>query len=332
MELDLCLLQITVIISIAVITAAPVEINHHVVKRSVCKDFICPPGYECCEDIDLCGGANCQPCIDGTFSSGREICQNCSNCLQGEKMIEVCTRTSDTICECPAGNYITSYRVCKPCSTCSEGEDCGKCQLTITIRSTLITAKTAVPASETSIAKHGSPCQCNCKQDTMVPWYYLLLTAVCSPVIVHAILKWGKKIVCWWTRDSKQYYADNCSCCPSCCCFRGGQKVNQPNSGPNGPNDPNGRNDSEANETIELDEMNEQYERNEQNETIQPNERNEPNETIEPNERNEQNEIIEPNERNEPNETIEPNERNEQNEIIEPSESGGGEEEQPTKC
>lgn len=91
---------------------------------------LCPAGFgaevECGKE-----DTKCAPCPQGTFSSseGLEPCVPCGQCPRGIPMLEPCSATQETHCDCRDG-YVFILELCMPCSKCNRGEgafqECGR--------------------------------------------------------------------------------------------------------------------------------------------------------------------------------------------------------------
>ncbi|XP_076126186.1 hematopoietic death receptor isoform X2 [Alosa pseudoharengus] len=71
---------------------------------------------------------SCEACDYDTYTeheNGLSQCLSCTKCPPDQKPTKVCTRISDTECQCKEGSFCLPHHaceVCKKCSKCKEGE------------------------------------------------------------------------------------------------------------------------------------------------------------------------------------------------------------------
>ncbi|KAJ8400269.1 hypothetical protein AAFF_G00399630 [Aldrovandia affinis] len=66
----------------------------------------------------------CSPCKEGTYTVDptQSTCRSCTQCIGVQKVMQACTSSSDTVCDCKAGYRCQDAK----CSSCHE--ECGKGQ------------------------------------------------------------------------------------------------------------------------------------------------------------------------------------------------------------
>ncbi|KAM5138235.1 uncharacterized protein ACMZJ9_016835 [Mantella aurantiaca] len=106
--------------------------EYRLANRRCCQK--CPAGthvfISCSADH---GQGYCRSCTAGrdftAFPNGLDTCLTCRACREDEVLVEECTLTRDTICECEAGTYLcaanmncSSVGTCTTCLSCPEGQ------------------------------------------------------------------------------------------------------------------------------------------------------------------------------------------------------------------